>query len=476
MRSDYLGDCALFSGLPEALNDSQFLTPRLTRDQRRAAIEGPARVFGGGVEPALVGRLLNDMGPEPDQLPLMQHALMRLWVMAEVRAGLAGGEVVLTLDDYTTIGGLAEALDRHAEEAFATLAPPPAEGSDPRPTADQTLGPTPKQKLAEALFRCLSEREYSGRDALLRDVRRPTPLGTVAEVAGVMPGQVAEVVEAFRAPEVSFLTPPAGVSLDTQTVLDVTHESLIRRWKRLQVWVEDEARSAETYRRLEETARLYAGGQASLLVPPELDRVVKWRDEKQPGLPWAQRYGSDFALSMKFLVSSQQRWKDAESKAKLIRLAPWAVVVGSIGLVLFVALWRERHQTEIEKKLRTRAESAEKEVKQKNVDLTKKHNELITGIRKVLRETFKVRMYMLSNESLLLSQTNPQQSVLLAAEAVKEATFAQEGSREHREDPTLAEVVLSSETALRRALTNISGRGLKGHRGRGYRTMLGNLA
>ena len=45
MRSDFLGDCALFSGLPESINESIYLTPRLTRDQRRAAIEGPARVF-----------------------------------------------------------------------------------------------------------------------------------------------------------------------------------------------------------------------------------------------------------------------------------------------------------------------------------------------------------------------------------------------------------------------------------------------
>jgi len=43
MRSDYLGDCALFAGLPEALNESQYLTPRMTREQRRAAIVGPAR-------------------------------------------------------------------------------------------------------------------------------------------------------------------------------------------------------------------------------------------------------------------------------------------------------------------------------------------------------------------------------------------------------------------------------------------------
>ena len=47
LRSDYLGDCTLFSGLPEALNDGQYLTPRMTRDQRRRAIEGPGASAAG---------------------------------------------------------------------------------------------------------------------------------------------------------------------------------------------------------------------------------------------------------------------------------------------------------------------------------------------------------------------------------------------------------------------------------------------
>ena len=84
MRSDFLGDCAVFLDLPETINESQFLAPRMTRDQRAAAITEPARVFGGDVEPGLVNRMLNDMGADPDQLPLMQHALMRMWDLASV--------------------------------------------------------------------------------------------------------------------------------------------------------------------------------------------------------------------------------------------------------------------------------------------------------------------------------------------------------------------------------------------------------
>jgi energy-coupling factor transporter ATP-binding protein EcfA2 len=64
MRSDYLGDCAVFPGLPEAVDSSQYLTPRLTRQQRAAAIVAPARVCGGDIDPALTNRLLNETSPE----------------------------------------------------------------------------------------------------------------------------------------------------------------------------------------------------------------------------------------------------------------------------------------------------------------------------------------------------------------------------------------------------------------------------
>jgi hypothetical protein len=172
MRSDFLGDCTLFAGLPEALNDSQFLTPRLTREQLQEAIIGPARVFGGEAEPTLVNRLLNDMGTDPDQLPLMQHALMRLWNRASQQSS-----VVLTLGDYEDIGGFKEALSQHADEAYEPL--------------DDA-----QKAIAETLFRSLCERS-----AARRDTRRPVRLEDVAAVAGVTWEQVAAVVEVFRHPD-----------------------------------------------------------------------------------------------------------------------------------------------------------------------------------------------------------------------------------------------------------------------------------
>nr|NIP95305.1 hypothetical protein [Akkermansiaceae bacterium] len=79
MRSDFLGDCARFPGLAEAVNNGEYLVPRMTWDQCREAIEGPVGVGGGEIAPRLVDRLLNDVGEETEQLPVLQHALMRMW-------------------------------------------------------------------------------------------------------------------------------------------------------------------------------------------------------------------------------------------------------------------------------------------------------------------------------------------------------------------------------------------------------------
>ena len=101
MRSEYLGACALVDGLAEAISSGMFLTPRMTREECRAAIVGPAQVCGVAIEEALVNRLLNDLAAfapwddrgrrdqldrlirRADQLPLLQYCLNRMWVRAQ---------------------------------------------------------------------------------------------------------------------------------------------------------------------------------------------------------------------------------------------------------------------------------------------------------------------------------------------------------------------------------------------------------
>jgi hypothetical protein len=305
MRSDFFGDCAVFAGLPEVINDSQFLTPRLSREQREAAIVGPARVFGGDVEPMLVNRLLNEMGSDPDQLPVMQHLLMRMWTYREASASSAaerpGAEaemrVLLTLQDYEQVGGLRHALSNHADEAYDSL----TEG---------------QKKIAELMFRRLSER---GEDK--RDTRRPTRAGEIASLCDAAIDEVVAVVDVFRAPGVSFLMPAWPEAIASTNTLDISHESLIRQWERLKEWAREEAESAERYRFLEQTARLWRDGKAALWGRPNLDLALDWKKREKPTAVWAERYGGDFATAMAFLEASDSARLREEAKKRARRHA-----------------------------------------------------------------------------------------------------------------------------------------------------------
>nr|MDQ3959870.1 ATP-binding protein [Pseudomonadota bacterium] len=157
MRSDYLGDCAQFRGLPEALNSGQYLVPRMTRDQQCEAIEDPVAVGGAEITPRLVQRLLNDVGDDPDQLPILQHALMRTWELSGVAR--SQGQPI-DLEHYEATGTTAEALNRHADEAFEEL-------------RDELGG----QEIARKLFQRLTEK---GADK--RETRQPTSLRELCAV------------------------------------------------------------------------------------------------------------------------------------------------------------------------------------------------------------------------------------------------------------------------------------------------------
>jgi energy-coupling factor transporter ATP-binding protein EcfA2 len=77
MRSDYIGQCAAFRGLPEYLGFSQFFVPRLNRSQLQQVIEEPAKLSGNRISRRLTERLIHDITEGVDQLPILQHALNR---------------------------------------------------------------------------------------------------------------------------------------------------------------------------------------------------------------------------------------------------------------------------------------------------------------------------------------------------------------------------------------------------------------
>src|SRR6185369_12992373 len=122
MRSDYVGQCADFRGLPEYIGFSQFFVPRLNRSQLQQVIEEPALLSGNKITRRLTERLIHDLTEGVDQLPILQHALNQIWVAAE------NGTQEMDLIHYAMVGGMnkAELTDEQSvvfEKWFQSLPP-----------------------------------------------------------------------------------------------------------------------------------------------------------------------------------------------------------------------------------------------------------------------------------------------------------------------------------------------------------------
>jgi tetratricopeptide (TPR) repeat protein len=330
MRSDFIGDCIEYPGLPEAVNNGQYLVPRMTRDEVRLAITGPVAVGGGEIAPRLVRRLLNELGDDQDQLPVLQHALRRTWDHWEHHR--QPGEPI-DAASYEAIGTLRNALSLHAEEAY-----------------QETKGDRGRQ-IAERMFKALTDTHTDP-----RGVRRPTSVRELADICEANEEEVIEVVEIFRRPGRSFLMPPDTVPLGPRSIIDLSHESLMRGWTRLVEWAEQDRRSSNVYMRLSQAARWHAEGTAGLCRNPELALGLRWKRDNRPTPAWGRRHDEWFDRTMAFLDQSEQEHlrveaeKDQERKRKL-RQARWtAAVFGALFVVAlllaYVARQENRRATE----------------------------------------------------------------------------------------------------------------------------------
>jgi WD40 repeat protein len=318
MRSDFIGDCAQFPELTRKINDSHYLIPQLTRDQKRKAIEGPVAVGGANVAPRLVQQLLNDLGDNPDQLPILQHALMRTWSYWTDYKDYEDEPV--DLKHYEAIGTMSEALSMHANEAFDEL------------TEEQ-------KRICEMMFKAITEKRGEN-----FGIRRPTKLNEIAAIADVSEEDVIAVIDKFREPGRSLLTPGYGSPITAKSMVDISHESLMRIWVRLKNWVDDEAEAVQMYTRLAEAATMYQVGKAGLWRPPDLQLALNWQAKHKPTLVWGQRYHPAFERTLIFLEYSKKEWeteqriKELEQKRKLKRARIIAIILASAVVICLLFL------------------------------------------------------------------------------------------------------------------------------------------
>jgi WD40 repeat protein/energy-coupling factor transporter ATP-binding protein EcfA2 len=412
MRSDFIGDCAQFPELTRKINDSHYLIPQMTREQKRRAIDGPVAVGNARIAPRLTQQLLNDLGDNPDQLPILQHALMRTWSYWSKYRDYE--DELLDLKHYEAIGTMSEALSMHANEAYDEL------------DEDQ-------KRICEILFKAITEKRGES-----FGIRRPTRLNEIASIADVSENDVIAVVEKFREPGRSLLTPGHGLPLGSKSMIDISHESLMRIWVRLKNWVDDEADAVQMYLRLAEAANMYQVGKAGLWRPPDLQLALNWQVKHKPTLVWGQRYHPAFERTMIFLEYSkkefetEQRIKELEAKRKLQRARQIAIVFGIItgfALVFLVYAFvqqgiatenlKEAQRQEKIAKTNELEANKQKIAAQKSADEAKRQTILAQASEKEAK-----RQQVLAEDAKKLAQENEVKAQQSAAEALKQTAIA----------------------------------------------------
>ena len=204
MRADFLGKAFAYRPLADAFQNADLVLGPMNRAELQEVIARPAANLRVAIEEGLTGRMLDAVGDEPGNLPLLEFALTQLWERQDKHT-----ERKLTHAAYDQLGGVAQALSSYAESVHERL------------TAAE-------QAQAQRIFMQLVRPGEGTEDT--RRIARRADLGEESWRTVTKLAQARLVVTNQRASEQA----PAGVPEET---VEIAHETLIRGWQRLREWM-----------------------------------------------------------------------------------------------------------------------------------------------------------------------------------------------------------------------------------------------
>lgn len=277
LRSDFLGTFQATAIGQLELSDLR--VGPLPSDQLVAVIEGPARVAGLELEPALVQTLIRDAETE-DALPLLAFTLRELYERG-------GADGLLEIREYRELGGLEGSLAKVAESVF-------------RENAESKGLDAELRSAFLSMVRLNDEGQYS---------RRPARWDELS--AGVHP-----LLERFIAARLLVARDDAG-----ERTVEVAHEALFRAWNRLKEWLAENR--ADLYRRevLRRAARDWGSGSRA----PELLVHRGARLEEAERLVSNPAFAIDETERSYFQSCLDARAADREARRKMVDTARVAI-------------------------------------------------------------------------------------------------------------------------------------------------------
>lgn len=323
MRSEFLGHCSIHPGLPEAINNGQYLIPRLNRQEKEEAIVGPARLFNKDIDVRLLDFVLNDLYNEKYALPLMQHFMMRTWSKSQ-------NETVLVLPKDFKKNMTQRSLQQHIEEIYASFE-------------------EDEKHITEKLFKILTTNSKGNW------VRRPTPLKMILEICQEPQKKIIKVIDELRKDQCNFLMPSENMPLNESTMIDITHESLIHNWSRLKQWVAEDDKAVIAYTEALSRANRFEENPKGKNYLSEYDyhHYQRWKKKNKPNKAWAvlnygnthskDRLAKDFEKTLRYIKKSGRHISWKKKKNRILRLGAFTFTLLTLvlGSVFFVERKKE---------------------------------------------------------------------------------------------------------------------------------------
>lgn len=320
MRSDFISQSVSFKGLPEYIGYSQFFVPRLQRNELQQVIEEPAQLAGGSISKRLTETLINELRDGFDQLPIIQYSLSQLWKVASNGddemdlvhlVKLAGLPTkFLSNEDKTKFEkwvqeqesfkqkfyqntGLSNVLNTHANILYETAL---FYYQELVSWANKEISEEDARMIIKISFQSLTKIDMG------RAVRNRVTLKEIAHIINrkdIDYETICGILNIFRLPGNNFIHPyikPGDIEseyLHADTILDITHEALIRNWEVLSYW---EIEERENYNDFQDFSvqldrwKSHDKSKEFLLPLGNLVHFETWYKKNRPNKYWIAKY------------------------------------------------------------------------------------------------------------------------------------------------------------------------------------------
>ncbi|MBV7333108.1 hypothetical protein KFU94_33730 [Chloroflexi bacterium TSY] len=309
LRADFLGQALSHRALADAIQEFDVKLGPMTRPELSRAVTNPARLQSVGFESGLVTRILDDVGDEPGNLPLLEFSLASLW---EQRIN---GQIVHS--SYDAIGRIDGALARYADEVFVTF----DEAEAARRIFIQLVRP--------------GEGTEDTRRIALRNELGDDDWGLITHLAD------ARLVV-------------TGQNADGQETVEVVHEALLRSWGQLRSWMETDREFRVWQERMRSGLRQWEAtdkDEGALLRGVSLAEAERWLSERntdlsQPELRFIQaslvlrerREQEREAQRQRELDAAQELAATEANAAARLRQRAWLLAGAGLVAVLLAAI------------------------------------------------------------------------------------------------------------------------------------------